>query len=116
MDILNTIDKIKKINGYLGAAIFSKEGKMLGGVTEVLGMSFEVAGTLFNNVFILAKNLSIESGFGDLFMLQLNSEKGIVLSKSFTSKQKTLTVVLVIKNNSSANLAKIELDRIIKSL
>lgn len=85
---------------------------MVGGVTEVMGMNFEIAGTLFNNIFIIAKNLGKESGFGAIDLVRLNSEKGVILCRTFYIKGEQFSVVLVIEKKSNITLAKLKLEKI----
>jgi hypothetical protein len=115
ISILNVIRELKKLNGYLGAAIFAENGKMVGGVTEVLGMNFEIAGTLFNNIYIIAENMSKEAGYGSIDLVQLNSNKGVILCKTVLIKKKSRSIILVVEKGSNITLTKLKLAKIAES-
>ena len=85
---------------------------MLGGVTEVLELNFQIAGTLFNNISIIAANLSREAGFGLIDLIQMNSEKGVILCKTFSVGAGSLSMVLVIEKNANITLAKHHLEKV----
>lgn len=116
MSILKKLESFQRLNGYLGAGVFSYDGRMLAGVTEVSGVSFEIAGKLFHDAFLIANNNSREAGFGRIDLLQIDAEIGCVLAKSCIETDNPFHVLLVINRNSNIARAKLELNKVTESL
>ena len=116
MSILKKLEAFKQLNGYLGASVFSFDGKMLGGVTEVSGINFEIAGKLFHDGYVFMKDNSIESGFGKAKMFRVDTEKGIVIGKCFEEGETHFHTILVIQTDTDMKTAISVLDKVIQSL
>lgn len=116
MSILEKLETFKQLKGYLGSSVFSFDGKMLGGTTEVSGVNFEIAGELFHDAFLFVKVHSIESGFGKAKMFRVDTEKGIVIGKCFEEGNIHFHTILVIQSDTDMKKAISVLDKVIQSL
>lgn len=116
MSILKKLENFQCLDGYLGAGVFSYDGRMLAGVTEVSGVSFEIAGKLFHDSFLIVNNNSREAGFGRIDLMQINTEIGTVLTKSCIDVDNPFQVLLVISRNANVARAKLELNKVAESL
>jgi hypothetical protein len=116
MQILNKLEMFKSIDGYLGAGVFTPGGEMLGGVTEVAGISFEIAGSLFHDAFLIADNHSREAGFGRMDMVMANTEAGLVFAHCHRDDEVHFHIILVMANESNAAKARLTLTKVAASL
>lgn len=116
MPIVEKLENFKKLKGYLGSSVFSFDGKMLGGMTEVSGVNFEIAGALFHDAYLFLKEHSKESGFGKAHMFRVDTEKGIVIGKCFEEGDIHFHTILVIKPDTDMKKAISALDKVIQSL
>ena len=114
MSILKNLEILKKIQGYLGASVYTPEGKMLAGVTEVSGLNFEIAGSLFHDAFLILENKSKESGFGKVDMFRVNTEMGIVFLKCFREGNVHFHTIMVIKHDANVAVAELMLENALK--
>ena len=111
MSILKKIEKLQEIKGYLGAAVFNPEGKMLGGVTNVAGINFEIAGSLFHDLFLISQNQTKEAGFGKTEIILLYTENGIILGQSFNEDGVHFHTILALQNDANIAMAKLLLNK-----
>jgi roadblock/LC7 domain-containing protein len=116
MSIINKLEMLQKMDGYCGAGVFTSDGKMLGGVTEVSGVNFEIAGELFHDVLLIADNRAKEAGFGNADLLQVNTERGIIFGKCFNEGGVHFHAVLVIDKDANVAMAKLLLQKFMESL
>lgn len=116
MSILKKLESFQRLDGYLGAGVFSYDGRMLAGVTEVSGVSFEIAGKLFHDAFLIVNNNSREAGFGRIDMLQMDAEIGTVLAKSCVDVDNPFHILLVMNRDANIARAKLELNKVTESL
>jgi hypothetical protein len=116
MAILKKLELFRELNGYLGAGVFDAYGKMLGGVTEIAGVSFETAGSLFHDAFLFTRTISIEAGFGLTHSFQVNTETGIVFVKCYHEDEIHFHTILVVKHNTNIAMAKHMLTKVTFSL
>lgn len=112
MELLKKLEMFKQINGYLGSGLFSPEGKMIGGVTDVSGISFEIAGTLFHNAYLFTNNNSREAGFGYVDQFQIDTEIGIVLGKRVREGDLHFHTILVVKRTANLAMSKFLLNKV----
>jgi len=89
---------------------------MLGGITEVSGVNFEIAGTLFHDAYLFLKDNSIESGFGKAKMFRVDTEKGIIIGKCFEEGKIHFHTILVIQTDTDMKTAISVLDNVIQAL
>ena len=116
MPIIEKLETFKQLKGYLGSSVFSSDGRMLGGITEVSGVNFEIAGSLFHDAYLFMKDHSKESGFGKANMFRVDTEKGIVIGKCFEEGNIHFHTLLVIQPNTDMKKAISVLDKVIQSL
>ncbi len=116
MSIIKKLEIFQKINGYLGSGVFTSDGKMLGGITEVMGINFEIAGTLFHDSFLITNNNSQEAGFGKVEMFHLYTEKGIIVGKCFNEEGIHFHTILVVEPTANLGMAKLLLSKAIDDL
>lgn len=111
MSIVDKIENLKQITGYLGAAVFTPEGKMIGGVTEVARINFEIAGSLFHDLFLITQNQSREAGFGNTDTILLYTQNGIILGQSFDQKDIHFHTILALDIQANVAMAKLILNK-----
>jgi hypothetical protein len=116
MSIVEKIEKLQDINGYLGAAVFSPEGKMLGGVTEVARINFETAGSLFHDLFLITQNQSREAGFGNTDTILLYTNNGIILGQCFNQRDVHFHTILALETQANVAMAKLILNKTMVTL
>lgn len=116
MSILKKLELFRGLNGYLGAGVFTPGGTMLRGTTEVSGVSFEIAGSLFHDAYLITDNRSKEAGFGQAGMIQVNTETGIVFAKCYKDENTHFHTILVVSNGSNVAMAKMTLSKVIDEL
>lgn len=116
MPIIKKLEMFKQLKGYLGAAVFSVDGRMLGGSTEVSGINFEIAGSLFHDAYLFMNNNSRESGFGKVEMFQAKTEKGIIICKCLEEEDINFHTMLVVQGSSNLGMARLMLEKVIKTL
>ncbi|MCP4215310.1 MAG: hypothetical protein GY765_11680 [bacterium] len=116
MVLLKKLEVLKSLPGYLGAGVYTPEGKMLGGVTDVSGINFEIAGSLFHDAFLMINNNSREAGFGYINMVQVNTEMGKVFAQCYKEADVHFHTILVIKNDANVARAKMMLNKAVTTL
>jgi roadblock/LC7 domain-containing protein len=116
MSILKKLEILKKIQGYLGAGVYTPEGKMVAGVTEISGLNFEIAGSLFHDAFLIIENKSQESGFGKVGMLKANTEAGIVIFKCYNERNIHFHLIMVVRNDANVAVAELMLENALKAI
>jgi hypothetical protein len=116
MNFLKKLELFQTLNGYLGAGVYTAEGKMLGGVTDVSGINFEIAGSLFHDTLLITDNRSKEAGFGGVNQMQINTETGTIFIKCCRDEHMHFHTILVVKKNANVAMAKIILNKVVDSL
>lgn len=116
MSILKKLELFRGLNGYLGAGVFKPDGTMIRGTTEVSGVSFEIAGTLFHDAYLITDNRSKEAGFGKADMIQVNTATGIVFAKCYRDENTHFHTILVVRNGSNIAMAKMTLSKVMEEL
>jgi DNA-binding response OmpR family regulator len=116
MAIEEILKTLKEVNGYLGAGIFTPQGEILGGSTEISGIHFEEAGSVIHDTLSNSKSVSKNVGFGSLDMLQLYSEMGIIFAKCYDDGKLHFHTILVIKNDGNVAMAKLKLNKTVEAL
>ena len=114
--ILRKLEKLKNFAGYLGAGVFTPDGDMVGGVTEVSGINFEIAGSLFHDAYLVTNNNTREAGFGYTNMIQVDTDMGIIFAKCIREEGLHFHTILVVKNDANIAMAKLMLSRVVDSL
>ncbi|MCP4150647.1 MAG: hypothetical protein GY757_23070 [bacterium] len=116
MLLLKKLEILKDVPGYLGAGVFTYDGKMIGGVTEISGINFEIAGSLIHDALLFLNNNCREAGFGPVDLLQINARIGIVLAKCFQGDDTHFHTMMVLKHDSNVARAKLMLEKAAKAL
>jgi predicted regulator of Ras-like GTPase activity (Roadblock/LC7/MglB family) len=116
MPIVKILNFLKEVNGYLGAGVFTPQGEMLEGVTEISGIKFEEAGSVIHDSLKDAKEVVKQIGFGNLDMIQLYTEMGIIFAVCYADKKLHYHTILIIKNDGNVAMAKIKLKKAVEAL
>jgi hypothetical protein len=116
MSIAKILDFLKEINGYLGAGVFTPQGEMLEGVADISGIHFEEAGSLIHDTLKDAKSMVRQVGFGNLDMIQLYTEMGIIFALCYMNEKQHFHTILVIKNDGNVAMAKMKLRKSVEAL
>ncbi|MCP4215858.1 MAG: DUF4388 domain-containing protein, partial [bacterium] len=116
MTINEKLAVLKDVKGYLGAGVFTPQGEMLEGVADISGVQFEEAGSLIHDTLKDAKDMAKEIGFGNLDMIQLYTQIGIVFAKCYNEGDKHFHTILVIKNDGNMAMARLKMKKVVDSL
>jgi predicted regulator of Ras-like GTPase activity (Roadblock/LC7/MglB family) len=124
MDVQKKLARLAEINGFLGAALFSAEGRLLA-KCEPFDLDLKLIATLANTVLVNAQKASIDMGFGRSQFTYLHTEKAMVLLRCLNESKNPLRaepgkchihLVLLVDNLESFGIAKLEISRVIESL
>lgn len=116
MAISEKLDALKEVNGYLGAGVFTPQGEMLEGTADISGIQFEEAGSLIHDSLKDAKGMASQIGFGNLDLLQLYTQLGIVFAKCYNQGNLHFHTILVIKNDGNIAMARLKLNKVVETL
>ncbi len=98
------------------AGVFTSQGEILGGSTEISGIHFEEANSVIHEVLSNSKKMAKNVGFGILDMIQLYSEKGIIFAKCYDDGKLHFHTILVIKIDGNIAMAKLKLNKTVEAL
>jgi predicted regulator of Ras-like GTPase activity (Roadblock/LC7/MglB family) len=124
MDVQKKLARLAEIDGFLGAALFSAEGRLLA-KCEPFGLDLKLVATLANTVLVNAQKVSIDMGFGRSQFTYFHTEKAMVLLRCLNEGRNPLRaepgkchihLVLLVDNPESLGIAKLEISRVIESL
>lgn len=114
------IDKILKfledVKGYLGAGVFTPQGELLEGVTDVSGIRFEEAGSLIHDSLNDSKKMAAEVGLGNLDMIQMYTDMGVIFANCYNDGTLHFHTVLIIKTDGNVAMAKLKLKKAVEAL
>lgn len=110
------LKELTDVKGYLGAGVFTPQGELLEGTSEISGIHFEQAGSLIHDALSDAKRMTREIGFGNLDMLQFYSEMGIIFAVCFEEGGMHFHTILVIKTDGNIAMAKLKLKKVVDLL
>ncbi len=116
MAIGEKLDMLKEINGYLGSGVFTPQGEMLEGTSDISGIRFEEAGSLIHDALKDSKSMADHIGFGNLNLLQLYTQLGIVFAKCYNQGNLHFHTILVIKNDGNIAMARLKLNKVVDAL
>lgn len=116
MAIKDHLALFSDVGGYLGCGVFTPQGEMLEGSTDISGIHFETAGSMIHDMLLNAKKISEQSGFGNCDMIQLDTEMGQILAKCFNDGKIHYHTVLVIKRDGNVAMAKMKLKKVVEQL
>jgi len=116
MTIGEKLGVLKEVSGYLGAGVFTPQGEMLEGTADISGIQFEEAGSLIHNTLKDSKDMASRIGFGNLDLIQLYSQMGVVFAKCYNQGNIHFHTILVIKNDGNIAMARLKLNKVVESL
>ena len=116
MGISEKLAPLREVSGYLGAGVFTPQGEMLEGTTDISGIQFVEAGSLIHDTLKDAKDVSKKIGFGILDLIQLYTELGIVFAKCYNQGNLHFHTIMVIKNDGNIAMARLKLNKVVDSL
>lgn len=116
MPIAKILNFLKEVNGYLGAGVFTPQGEMLEGVAEISGIHFAEAGSVIHDTLKDSKEMVKQIGFGNLDMIQLYTEMGIIFASCYMHEKMHFHTILVIKNDGNVAMAKMKLKKAVEAL
>jgi len=116
MAIKDHLKVFSEVGGYLGAGVFTPQGEMIEGSTEISGIHFETAGSMIHDLLLNAQKMAESSGFGKSDMIQVDTEMGMILCKCFNDGKKHFHTILVIKKDGNVAMAKINLKKVVELL
>jgi CheY-like chemotaxis protein len=116
MAVEEILKTLKEVNGYLGAGVFTPQGEILAGSTEISGIHFEEAGSVIHDTLSNSKTMAKNVGFGNLDMIQLYSEMGIIFAKCYDDGKLHFHTILVIKTDGNVAIAKLKLNKTVEAL
>jgi roadblock/LC7 domain-containing protein len=107
---------LKEVNGYLGAGVFTPQGEILEGASDISDIQFEEAGALIHDTLKNSKAMAKEIGFGNLDMIQLYTPVGIVFAKCHQEGNSHFHTILVIKTDGNITMARLKLNQVVELL
>ena len=116
MAIEEILRTLKDVNGYLGAGVFTPQGEILEGTSDISGVHFEEAGSLIHDTLSNSKAVAKEVGFGNLNMIQLYTEMGIIFAKCYNDGKLHFHTILVIKTDGNVAIARLKLNKTVDAL
>ena len=78
MDVQKKLARLAEIDGFLGAALFSAEGRLLA-KCEPFDIDLKLVATLANTVLVNSQKASVDMGFGRSQFTYFHTEKAMVL-------------------------------------
>ncbi len=116
MVIKEVLAVLEDVSGYMGSGVFTPQGEMLEGSSEVSGISFEQSGSLVHDILNKSKNLTSEAGFGDMHMIQLYTDMGIIFAVCHSENDQHFHTILVINNNGNVAMGKLKMEKVVNAL
>lgn len=124
MDVQKKLSQLAEIDGFLGTALFSAEGRLLA-KCEPFDIDLKLIAALANNILINAHKTAIDMGFGRCPFACVQTEKALILLRCLNEGTNPLRaepgkahihLVLLLDNPDSFGIARLEINRVIKSL
>ena len=113
--MIEALEELKKVPGYLGAGIFTIQGELLEGITDISGIHFESAGSQVHDILLSAQQMCKEAGFQHANMIQIDTDLGVVFTKCYNNGTKHFLTVLIIKSDGNIAMAKSSFIKTIKN-
>ena len=114
--IKQKLAQLRDISGYLAAGVFTPQGELLDGESEISGIDFKLAGSLVNDNMLNARAMTLEAGLGETSMIQLDTHVGCVFCKCYNDGKRHFHTVLLIKNDGNVAMAKVKLVKTVEEL
>lgn len=114
--ISEILRKLNDVNGYLGSGVFTPQGELLEGTTDISGIHFEEAGSLIHDALANSKQMTHEVGFGNMNMLQFYTDMGIIFAKCYNEGSLHFHTIMVIKTDGNVAMARLTLNKVVEAL
>jgi DNA-binding response OmpR family regulator/roadblock/LC7 domain-containing protein len=114
--ITQKLAHLHDVSGYLAAGVFTPQGEFVDGESEFSGIDFKLAGSLVNDTMLNARAMTLEVGFGETSMIQLDTCVGFVFCKCYNDGKRHFHTLLVIKNDGNVAMAKVKLIKTVEEL
>ncbi|CAK8713115.1 MAG: putative regulator of Ras-like GTPase activity, Roadblock/LC7/MglB family [Candidatus Electronema aureum] len=124
MDVQKKLSRLAEIDGFLGTALFSAEGRLLA-KCEPFDFDLKLVASLANGVLVNAQKASLDMGFGRCQFTYVHTEKALILIRCLNEGRNPLRtepgkchihLVLLVDNPDSFGIAKLEINKVIESL
>ncbi len=124
MDVQKKLARLAEIDGFLGTALFSAEGRLLA-KCEPFDLDLKLVASLANNLLVHAQKTSLDMGFGRCQFTYIHTEKALVLARCLNEGRNPLRaepgrchihLILLFDNPDSLGIAKLEISKVIESL
>jgi predicted regulator of Ras-like GTPase activity (Roadblock/LC7/MglB family) len=124
MDVQKKLSQLTEIDGFIGVALFSAEGRLLA-KCEPFDIDLKLVATLANNILVNAQKTAIDMSFGHSQFTYVHTEKALILLRCLNEGKNPLRaepgkchihLVLLIDNPDSFGIARLEINRVIESL
>jgi predicted regulator of Ras-like GTPase activity (Roadblock/LC7/MglB family) len=124
MDVQKKLSQLAEIDGFLGTALFSAEGRLLA-KCEPFDIDLKLIATLANNVLVNAQKTALDMGFGNCPLTCVHTDKALILLRCLNEGRNPLRaepgkshihLVLLVDNPDSFGIARLEINRVIESL
>jgi len=116
IDFDKHMNKLRKVNGYLGSAILNYSGETLYIDEENTGADIAYASAIFNDSFRQINEASLDVGFSDVSSFETKTEDGhVFLMKSAGSLSDNsyakIDIFCIFRDDGNIALAKMIIDR-----
>ena len=124
MDVQKKLARLAEIDGFLGTALFSAEGRLLA-KCEPFDLDLKLVASLANSLLVHSQKTSLDMGFGRCQFTYIHTEKALVLARCLNEGRNPLRaepgkchihLILLFDNPDSLGIAKLEISRVIESL
>lgn len=124
MDVQKKLSQLAEIDGFLGTALFSADGRLLA-KCEPFDIDLKLIASLANNLLINAQKTALDMGFGTCPLTCVHTEKALILLRCLNEGKNPLRaepgkahihLVLLVDNPASFGIARLEINRVIESL
>ncbi len=113
--VTETLTPLTGVNGFLGTALLTDEGRILGG-EDISTVSFDHSSPWIRKALTVSREMCRESGFGDIDMLQFHTETGILFSICWSVGSRHFYALLITENNANIAMAALKLKQAAKAL
>ncbi|MGR0481293.1 MAG: roadblock/LC7 domain-containing protein [Candidatus Electronema sp. V4] len=124
MDVQKKLARLAEIDGFLGTALFSAEGRLLA-KCEPFDLDLKLVASLANSLLVHSQKTSLDMGFGRCQFTYIHTEKALVLARCLNEGRNPLRaepgkchihLILLFDNPDSLGIAKLEINKVIQSL
>jgi len=124
MDVQKKLARLTEIDGFLGAALFSAEGRLLA-KCEPFDLDLKLIASLANSALINAQKTAIDMGLGRCQFTYIHAEKALILARCLNEGKNPLRaepgkchihLILLVDKPDSLGIARLELNEVIESL